>query len=481
MPRQHPTDPSRTPRRAVVLSSDRLRTALVRTALVLIALVLVAAVLVIAPLARPVESNAAPRDDVVLYFFWQEGCPHCAAAKPMLAQFTAKYPQLEVRSFELRNSTENQRLYNRMAEKFGVTHSAVPTFFLGQRYWVGYIAAATPRQLEAAILQCLASGCPDAGAGVLTPDGESSTPGAARPPPSGSGQDVVNLPILGDVDAGSQSLVLSTVLIAVVDGVNPCSLWVLSVLLALTLRTGSRRTIAVIGLVYIFVTALVYALFIAGLFSIVALVSAEPWIRGAIALVATGFAVINIKDFFWFKKGVSLTIPESRKPGIYQRMRHVLAVADSMPALVGATTVLAAGVSVVELACTAGFPVLWTNLVAARDVGPAVFVMLLGLYMVVYQLDELVIFGAAVVTMRASKLQERQGRLLKLVGGMLMLSLAVVMLVDPSLMTNVRTALLVFAAAGTATLLVLLIQRIAAARSGVSAAARDRAPDRRDD
>ncbi len=423
---------------------------------------LLVAATVIAPLVAPIESSAAQGDDVTLYFFWGEDCPHCAAAKPMLAALEARYPQLEVRSLEVWNSAENQRVFSDMIAKFGIKRTGVPTFFVGQRYWVGYVESTTPRQLEAAILQCLASGCPDAGDGVFAPAAESPPSGIpTNPEEPMPGQEVINLPIFGEVDAGSQSLTLVTLLIAVVDGVNPCSLWVLSVLIALTLRTGSRRTIAVIGLVYIFVTAAVYALFIAGLFSIFSVVSFAPWVRIVIALIATGFAAINIKDFFWFKKGVSLTIPEASKPGIYQRMRHIIAVTDSMPTLIAATAVLAAGVSFVELACTAGFPVLWTNIVAAQDVSPLIFAMLLGLYMLVYQLDELVIFGGAIVTLRATKLQEKQGRLLKLVGGMLMLSLAIVMLVDPSLMNNVRTSLLVFAGAAAATLLVLLIERIA--------------------
>jgi len=428
---------------------------------------LLAAIFVIAPLAAPGESSAEQADEVTLYFFWGEGCPHCAAAKPMLAELEARYPRLEVRSFEVWNSAENQRLFAGMTAKFEIRRTGVPTFFLGQRYWVGYTEATSPRQLESAILQCLDSDCPDAGAGVFAPTADAPPSGrAAAPAPQATGGDVIDLPIFGEVDAGNQSLALSTLLIAAVDGFNPCSLWVLSVLLALTLRTGSRRTIVVIGLVFIFVTALVYALFIAGLFSIFSVVSFAPWVRGVVVLTAAGIAAINIKDFFWFKKGVSLTIPEARKPGIYQRMRHVLAVTDSMPTLVAATAVLAAGVSFVELACTAGFPVLWTNIVAAQDVSPTIFAALLGLYMLVYQLDELVIFGVAVVTLRATKLQERQGRLLKLVGGMLMLSLAIVMLVNPSLMTSVGTSLLVFAGAGAATLLVLLIDRVIRSRQG---------------
>jgi thiol-disulfide isomerase/thioredoxin len=447
-------------------------------AMLSVMVVLLAAVFVITPLAAPTVSSAAQGDEVTLYFFWGEGCPHCAAAKPMLGQLETRHPELEVRSFEVWNSSENQRLFARMAEKFAIKATGVPTFFLGQRYWVGYLESTTPRQLEAAILQCLASGCPDAGAGVFAPAAESPPSGISTVPKAPvPGREVIDLPIFGDVDAGSQSLALTTVLIAAVDGVNPCSLWVLSVLLALTLRTGSRRTIAVVGLVFIFVTALVYAMFIAGLFSIFSVVSFAPWVRVVIALIAAGFAAINIKDFFWFKKGVSLTIPESTKPGIYQRMRHVLA-ADSMPTLIAATVVLAAGVSFVELACTAGFPVLWTNIVAAKDVSPAIFALLLGLYMLVYQLDELVIFGGAVVTLRTAKIQEKQGRLLKLVGGMLMLSLAIVMLVNPSLMNNVRTSLLVFAAAGAATVLILLIERIVRSRQGIRTDATDRTSDR---
>ncbi len=121
--------------------------------------------------------------------------------------------------------------------------------------------------------------------------------------------------------------------------------------------------------------------------------------------------------------------------------------------------ILAAGVSFVELACTAGFPVLWSTIIADADVSPVTFGLLLLVYTLVCQLDELIIFAVAVATMRITKLQERQGRLLKLLSGMLMLSLAVVMLVEPALLTEVRTSVLVFAAAGGATALILLVER----------------------
>jgi thiol-disulfide isomerase/thioredoxin len=410
-------------------------------------LVILLALAVVWPVGGAGRAAAEPPERAVLYFFWAEGCPHCAAAKPVLALFQQRYPQLEVRSFEVGSNADNQRRLSSMAAKFGIEPTGVPIFFLGSQHWVGFSRSITPRVLEAAISRCVSVGCPDAGADVA--DGET-----AKLPRA-----VVELPFVGQLDPDRQSLVLSTVLIAAVDGVNPCSLWVLSILLALTLRTGSRRTTAVTGLVFIAVTGVVYALFIGGLFSVFQVLSFTPVVRVVVAVLAAAFAAINIKDFFWFKAGVSLSIPEASKPGIYDRMRRVLGSAQSLPALVASTVVLAAGVSFVELACTAGFPVLWTSIVTDRGVSAVTFSLLLGLYMLVYQLDELIIFAVAVATMRITKLQERQGRLLKLLSGMLMLSLAVVMLIKPALLNDVRTSVVVFAAAGGAAALILLVER----------------------
>src|SRR5690606_26919507 len=74
----------------------------------------------------------------------------------------------------------------------------------------------------------------------------------------------LDLPLIGRVDLDLQSIAIGTALIAFVDGFNPCSMWVLSMLLALTLHTGSRRKVLLIGLVFLTVTAVIYALFIAG-------------------------------------------------------------------------------------------------------------------------------------------------------------------------------------------------------------------------
>ena len=104
------------------------------------------------------------------------------------------------------------------------------------------------------------------------------------------GGEVVTLPLFGEVDLQKQSLLVSTLLIAFVDGVNPCSIWVLTMLLALTLHTGSRKKVLLIGLIFLTVTAGIYALFITGLFTVLKVLSFTTWIRVVVALVSLFFA-----------------------------------------------------------------------------------------------------------------------------------------------------------------------------------------------
>ncbi len=251
------------------------------------------------------------------------------------------------------------------------------------------------------------------------------------------------------------------------DGVNPCSIWVLTMLLALTLHTGSRKKIILIGVIFISVTALIYALFILGLFSVMSIIPFRGVIQVIVAIIAVIFGIINIKDYFWYKEGISLTIANENKPGIYRKMRKVVDAQDSFWGLAGATVVLAAGVSLVEFSCTAGFPVIWTNLVRSQQVPWLTFGLLLFLYMLVYQLDELVIFFSAVYTLKASKLEEKEGRILKLIGGVLMLTLATVMLVSPEKMNTLAGSLVIFAIAIGVTILVLLLHRIVLPKMGI--------------
>jgi thiol-disulfide isomerase/thioredoxin len=441
----------------------------------LIAVALLILILAFCSFTQVVAQTAVPEHPVHIYFFWGEGCPHCAKAKPFFESMAKKYPEVVFHSYEVYYDAEGQQMLAAIAAANELEVSGVPAALIGPYYLVGY-AEEYNQDIENLINHCIQNGCQDAGAGLArenpidhaTPV-PTLTPTPHNTPVSYSTQHsfdselthshLLMLPIFGSIDLYQQSLTLSTVLIALVDGFNPCSLWVLSMLMALVIHTGSRKKVLLIGLIFLTVTAFIYALFIAGLFSVLRLVSFMGWVQFMVAAFALGFGIVNIKDYFWYKKGISFTISEKSKPGIFQRMRNILASGDSLWRLVGATVIMSAGVSLVEFSCTAGFPVLWTNLLVAQNVSTYSFVLLLLLYLLIYQLDELVIFGSMVVTLKASRLEEKQGRVLKLFGGILMLEMAVVMITDPSLMNNLNTTAMVFLIALCIVMLTLIIHR----------------------
>jgi len=161
--------------------------------------------------------------------------------------------------------------------------------------------------------------------------------------------------------------------------------------------------------------------------------------------------MINLKDFFRFRQGPSLTISEWHKSGIYQDIRRIM----SRPNLVGAagaTAAMALGVTLIELPYTAGFPIVWSSMAARHAVSKWFFALLLLIYLLIYLLDELLLFFTVLFTMWTVRMEEKHGRLLKLVSGAVMVALALALLIRPELMNSLRGLLVVFTVAIAVTL-----------------------------
>lgn len=384
-----------------------------------LAWIVLPAALVFGVAATPAEDAQPPH----LVIFWAEGCPYCEAELEFLDELGDEYPTLVISRHEVRDSEANRELFVAAMEALGEGIDGVPTTIIDDRVWVGFNAD-TAASIELAV-GALVGGQPQ-------DDDAAATDG------------VIALPFVGAVDVAGSSLLVSTVLIAFVDGFNPCSLWVLTILLALVLNMGSRRRLLAVGGVFLAITTLLYGIYILGFYSVLSYIGYVGWVRVGVAALALTFGIINVKDYFALGRGPSLTIPEKRKPELYRRIRQVARPDRPLLPVLGGTVALAVGVSLIETPCTAGFPVLWADLLAERGVAPAGAVALFAVYMFVFLIDELLVFGSAVVAMRVTKVTEKHGRVLKLVGGSVMIVLAVVLLFAPELMESVTGALAVF-------------------------------------
>ncbi len=420
----------------------------IRAALAFLALV---TLLVATLAARPAQAAAASAEaapgpaqhQVTLTLFWGEGCRTCEAERQFLSEQRHDHPGLRVEQFEVWRHDDNRARLEQAARRYGLGSAAVPMTIVDGRVWVGFTGPI--RDDMAKTIEAALRGEPVT-KGVYGRAGEGTcTTGDFCPAPGSSGA-AVDVPLVGRVNLGGQSLLVATLVIGFVDGINPCSLWAISILLAIVIRTGSRRRVLATGSTFLLITAGMYAAYMAGMYSALSVVGYLNAIRIVIGVTAAVFGVLAVKDYFFFKRGVSLTIPEGSKPGLYQRMRGV-AASKSLLAALGATGALAVAVSLLETPCTAGFPLLWTSMLASHKVGLLASALLFVVYMIPFLLDEMIVFVAAVTTMRAAKLQEKHGRLLKLVAGTVMLALAVTMIFLPGVMEDLLGASAVFAVA----------------------------------
>jgi hypothetical protein len=247
---------------------------------------------------------------------------------------------------------------------------------------------------------------------------------------------MVSIPLVGKVDTSEMSLPFITFIIAGLDSFNPCAFFVLFSLLGLLVHAQSRKKMLLIGGIFVFFSGFIYFTFMAAWLNLFLFMGQVALITRVAGIISIVIASINIKDYFAFKKGVSLTIPESAQPKLFDRMRRLLKSTSLLSILIG-TVILAIAANSYELLCTAGFPIVFTRILTLNNLPSLSYYLYLIFYNVVYIVPLTLIVIIFTITLGKKKLTEWQGRVLKLVSGTMMLGLGVVLLINPSLLHNI--------------------------------------------
>lgn len=384
--------------------------------------------LLLAGLMAALPARSAERVEL----FVREGCPHCAQAEAFMKVLQGEQPALEVVVRDVLHEPAALQRLQELASEHGGGAARVPAIFVGGQLFIGYSTEArTDRLIRSALAgqQAVAPGqAASAGETCEADDGLSCRFKPSDAPPAEP--EPIELDFFGwTLDLDRIGLPLFSIAIGLLDGFNPCSMWVLLLMISILAPLNDRRRMLAIAGTFVVIQGLAYFVFMAAwlnLFLLIGLSRASQW---AIALIALVAGVIHVKDFFAFGRGISLSIPDRAKPGIYQRMRGLLHAPTLGAAIVGAI-VLAVLVQFVELLCTSGFPALFTRILTLRELDTAAYYGYMGLYIGAYMLDDVMVLGTGVVLLSRHRLQEREGRWLKLISGLVMIGLAVYLVME---------------------------------------------------
>lgn len=239
-------------------------------------------------------------------------------------------------------------------------------------------------------------------------------------------------------DLGSSlPLPITTIIIGLIDGFNPCNLFVLTMLISLMLaESHSRKKIFAVGLTFIGVVYAFYFLFMAAWLNIFKYIGFIDPLRIAIAVLAIIAGLINVKELFFYRKGVTLMIQDKHVGPVQERIRKVaeLMKKGSMPALIGGAAVLAIFASLVELPCTAGFPIIYTGILSGHGLaGSAGYYLYLLLYNLIYVTPLLTIILVLGFTFHGKTIKKDTMSIIKFIGGSIMLLLGIILLASPAL------------------------------------------------
>ncbi len=258
-------------------------------------------------------------------------------------------------------------------------------------------------------------------------EGSESLPSSVQPASDQS----IQVPLFGKLRVRELGMPLFSLAVGLIDGFNPCAMWVLVFLLSVLVNIKDRRKIVAIAGTFVIVSGLAYFAFMAAWLNLFLLIGIARPVQIVLGCVAVFIGVINVKDFFAFKKGISLTIPESTKPGLYRRVRDIVNAKYLSIAVAGAVS-LAIVVNMVELLCTAGLPAIFTQILSAQNLPSWQNYLYLAIYIGAYMADDTILLTVIVVTLSRRRLQESEGRWLKFISGIVILILGAVMIFRPS-------------------------------------------------
>lgn len=396
---------------------------------------------------------AEDTNKVDVFLFVGETCPHCAQLEEYLGTIEEEY-DLNLNIYGVYYSEENQKLFEEMALDYGISIEGVPTMFIGKNHFIGY-APYMNNDIISAINEVKQTNL-NQESSMYSP--KEDLENIDKENISEMSTTSLKLPVLGNIDLSSVSLPLLTIILGFLDGFNPCAFFVLLFLLSILVYAKSKKRMLIIGLTFVFFSGLIYFLFMSAWLNFFMVTKSITLITTIAGLVALVIGIINIKDFFAFKKGISLSVSDKHRKSLIARMRGLLK-AESLPSMLFGTITLAIAANMYELLCTAGFPMVFTNILVLTELNKLSYYLYLLFYNIVYVIPLLTIVLIFTFTFGAKKLTQSQGEALKLMSGMMMLFLGALLVFAPGLLNNVLAAIGTIVVALCLTGIILLLKK----------------------
>ena len=377
-----------------------------------------------------ISFNVSAKEKVKLYFFHGAECPHCAEEKSDLLKDLKKDKDVEIIEYEVWHNEENAKLLDDVQKRFG-TESGVPYNVIGDTTIVGY-SEANKNKILRAIAYYKKNGCRDTIGLIQDGKDVKIDDKFSKYDEKSNDKSTIKVPFLGYVNLKNVSLLSAATIIGLVDGFNPCAMWVLLFLITTLIGMKDKKRMIILCSIFLLTSGLFYFLMMFSWLHIVVSMSTSIIIRNLIALFALGAGIYNLYNFYKNLKtddGCEVVDKKKRKD-IFKRIKKFTHEKSLLIAICG-IIILAISVNLVELLCSAGLPVVFSELLVINNISGAKAILYDLVYVFFFLLDDIIVFAIAIKTMDVVGISSKYNKYSHLIAGIIMLLIGILLLFKP--------------------------------------------------
>ena len=389
-----------------------------------------------------------------IYLFYGDGCPHCAAEEEFLDEYLKDKDNVKLYKYEVWYDKTNQEYLQKVQKKLNDKQSGVPYTVIGDKVLLGYMDGVTDVTIKNYVNEYLennhyvdyvgkitnVSNIKDDSDKIDTKNNDKKQENKLEKSNEEVLDNVDNMlkkyPVLNKLSAKKISLPLLSIVLGLVDGFNPCAMWILIFLITMLFNMKDRKKMWILGLTFIVTSGIVYLLFMLTWLNLATFISKLSFIRLLIALIALVVGIINISKFAnsLIKKDEGCDVVDKKdRKNIMNKIIKITTEKKFILALFGIIA-LAASVNIIELMCSIGIPLLFTQILAMNNLSTFEYAIYMLLYILFFLIDDIIIFVGSMITLKVTGLSTKYTKFSHLIGGKIMLLIGLLLIIKPELL-----------------------------------------------
>ncbi len=370
--------------------------------------------------------NIVAQNKVNIYLFYGDGCPHCEKTEKYLDTLYDKY-DIKVYSYEVWNSQINSQKMLQVGRYLNTSITGVPFIVVNNVAITGFAEGITETTIEYHIKDMINKPKADKVGELLGVVKKTEN----KLIKTKTKEFKINLPFIGKVDLKSMSLPIVALIIGIVDGFNPCAMWILLFLISMLLNMKDRKKMWILGITFLVTSAIIYLAFMLTWLNFANMLSSVVWVELLISLIAIVGGVLNLRSYINSKQNGCNVVDDKKRNKIFSSITKYVKEKSFWLSILGIMLV-AASVNLIELACSVGLPVIFTQLLALNKISMFESSIYVFIYILFFMLDDLIVFIIAMKTLELNGISTKYNKYSHLIGGILMLIIGVLMVVKPA-------------------------------------------------